>query len=253
MAVTIDGTVTPTAGGVVYGDGTNYASTSAGTSGQALVSNGASAPSFGTLGVAGGGTGVTSPGTVGNVLTSTGSAWASSAPAAAGSMIWLSRTTASNSATVDIETTFSSTYDQYVILITALIATGSSLQCRLKIGGVYNSVASSYGWKVVASLTSTTTETITSSNAATLIQITDTGSGIGTAANFNVTLANVASTTDYKFIQWDGGSNLTNQVKTWRGQGGYFNSTAALTGVRFFGDAGNIASGYFDLYGIKKS
>lgn len=60
MPVTIVGNNTPTAGGVVYGDGANYASTSAGTSGQALVSNGASAPSFGTLGVAGGGTGATS-------------------------------------------------------------------------------------------------------------------------------------------------------------------------------------------------
>jgi len=46
MAVTIDGSNTPTAGGVVYGDGTEYVATSAGTSGQVLRSNGASAPSW---------------------------------------------------------------------------------------------------------------------------------------------------------------------------------------------------------------
>lgn len=46
MPVTIVGNNTPTAGGVVYGDGTNYASTAAGTSGQLLQSNGASAPSW---------------------------------------------------------------------------------------------------------------------------------------------------------------------------------------------------------------
>lgn len=46
MSVTIVGNNTPTAGGVVYGDGANYASTSAGTSGQVLQSNGASAPSW---------------------------------------------------------------------------------------------------------------------------------------------------------------------------------------------------------------
>lgn len=40
MPVTIVGNNTPTAGGVVYGDGTNYASTSAGTSGQLLQSAG---------------------------------------------------------------------------------------------------------------------------------------------------------------------------------------------------------------------
>lgn len=49
MPVTINGSNTPTAGGVVYGDGTAYASTSAGTSGQFLISNGSSAPSFGAI------------------------------------------------------------------------------------------------------------------------------------------------------------------------------------------------------------
>lgn len=46
MPVTIDGSNTPTAGGVVYGDGTEYASTAAGTSGQVLVSGGAGAPTW---------------------------------------------------------------------------------------------------------------------------------------------------------------------------------------------------------------
>ncbi len=48
MAVVIDGSNTPTAGGVIYGDGTEYAATSAGTSGQALLSAGSSAPTWGT-------------------------------------------------------------------------------------------------------------------------------------------------------------------------------------------------------------
>ena len=38
MAVVITGNNTPTAGGVVYGDGTTYATTSAGTSGRPIVS-----------------------------------------------------------------------------------------------------------------------------------------------------------------------------------------------------------------------
>lgn len=40
-------TATPTAGGISYGTGTAYAFTSAGTSGQVLTSNGASAPTWG--------------------------------------------------------------------------------------------------------------------------------------------------------------------------------------------------------------
>ena len=41
-------TATPTAGGAVYGTGTAYAITAAGTAGQVLTSNGASAPTWQT-------------------------------------------------------------------------------------------------------------------------------------------------------------------------------------------------------------
>ena len=42
-------TATPTAGGAIYGTGSAYAVTSAGTAGQVLLSNGSSAPSWGNL------------------------------------------------------------------------------------------------------------------------------------------------------------------------------------------------------------
>ena len=45
------GTATPTAGAVAYGTGTAYAFTAAGTTGQALLSNGSSAPTWGTAGI----------------------------------------------------------------------------------------------------------------------------------------------------------------------------------------------------------
>ena len=80
-------TATPTAGAVAYGTGTAYAFTSAGTSGQALTSNGASAPSFGTLGVAGGGTGLTTTTAYSVVFTgttATGAFQASAGPGTSG-------------------------------------------------------------------------------------------------------------------------------------------------------------------------
>jgi hypothetical protein len=49
MAVVITGNNTPTAGGITYGDGATYANTAAGTSGQLLQSNGASAPTWATV------------------------------------------------------------------------------------------------------------------------------------------------------------------------------------------------------------
>jgi hypothetical protein len=44
-----NGTATPTAGGSAYGTGTAYAFTAAGTAGQVLVSNAASAPTWGAV------------------------------------------------------------------------------------------------------------------------------------------------------------------------------------------------------------
>jgi len=46
MPVTINGSNTPTAGGITYGDGTTYAVTAAGTSGRPIVSGGSGAPTF---------------------------------------------------------------------------------------------------------------------------------------------------------------------------------------------------------------
>lgn len=51
---------TPTAGGIAYGNGTSLLLTSAGTPGQTIISNGVTAPSFGTLDLSGGGLGFTS-------------------------------------------------------------------------------------------------------------------------------------------------------------------------------------------------
>jgi hypothetical protein len=45
-----NGTATPTSGGVAYGNGTAYAFTAAGTAGQVLMSNGSSAPTWGSGG-----------------------------------------------------------------------------------------------------------------------------------------------------------------------------------------------------------
>lgn len=48
---------TPTAGAIAYGNGTSYLFNTAGSSGQALISGGSGAPTFGVLGLTGGGLG----------------------------------------------------------------------------------------------------------------------------------------------------------------------------------------------------
>jgi len=97
-------TTAPTAGSVVWGATTSTLGyTAAGTSGQPLLSGGSGTPTWGTLSVGAGGTGsttltannvllgngtsalqVVAPGTSGNILTSNGTTWVSSAPAGGG-------------------------------------------------------------------------------------------------------------------------------------------------------------------------
>ena len=60
---TSNGSITTTAGQVVYTDGSKFNTTSAGTSGQVLISNGTSAPSFSYAYLVGGGTSNTVSGT----------------------------------------------------------------------------------------------------------------------------------------------------------------------------------------------
>jgi hypothetical protein len=60
---TNNGSLSVTAGQVVYTNGTQLVATSAGSAGQALLSNGSSAPAFGTLTLAGGGTSNATAGT----------------------------------------------------------------------------------------------------------------------------------------------------------------------------------------------
>lgn len=78
-----------TLGGAVNLVGPNTASTlnltlpsADGSTGQPLQTNGSGTLSFATLPVAGGGTGLTAVGTSGNVLTSNGTIWTSTAPTA---------------------------------------------------------------------------------------------------------------------------------------------------------------------------
>lgn len=62
MTITITGSNSPTAGGAAYGDGSNLAFTSAGTSGQVLTSAGSSAPTWQSIPASTGGATITSTG-----------------------------------------------------------------------------------------------------------------------------------------------------------------------------------------------
>lgn len=222
MAVTIDGSNTPTAGGVVYGDGTEYASTSAGTSGQLLQSNGASAPSWVTV---------------------------------AASPITLITTTTVSAASQVAFTGLSSTYIKYVIELTNVSSSVNNANLYIRTstnnGASYDSGASDYVWLAGLADQGTATMGISNSTAATEIRV---GVSIGNVVNtgginiqFNLINPSAATKT---VIYWDGGYVNTgpNYVRV-LGTGVRNSTAGAVNAVQLLPGSGTF-TGTFKIYGV---
>lgn len=191
-------------------------------------------------------------------LSISGSRGATGATGAPGASILLSTVTASASATADVETTFDSTYDTYMLIGTTILpATDSTdLYCRLKIGGSYQT-GSNYEYHANISAAGATTYAGSASGSAPFIKMADSTSNTAAGGiNFVMYIHNPTSTAARKHIEWIGSSETGGggtSVKTASGMGHWNAATTALTGVRFFMSSGNIASGTFRLYGIAKT
>jgi hypothetical protein len=265
MPVVIDGSNTPTAGGVVYGDGTEYASTSAGTSGQVLLSNGSSAPTWGTAGTsttatnlaggsagtvpyqsASGTTAMLAAGTSGQVLTSSGAGAPSWTTPNAGALVFLATTSGTNFTSLSLDYNMDSTYDMYMVIGTNFAFNDFYSEIpymRMKLNG-------SYATSGYTGLDATTDR----------------------AALTNSALAATSPSNSYDFVWWIPTPSNTNyrgrviytqyMVSDNGGAGQYFqgvirNSASAgsnaLTGVQILRTNYNYQTGTMALYGYKKS
>jgi len=265
-------TATPTAGTIPYGTGTALAYSSAGTSGQLLQSNGASAPTWVAAPAtsAAGSTGqlqynnagafaAVSSGTSGQVLTSAGAGVPPTfATPGGGSMILLSTVTANNAATADLETTFNSTYDNYVIMATGVTGDldNRTKIMRVKVGGTYQT--SSYRsslWSV--SYTSGAGTVSATSDGFILLESHYASTYPLERADFIVYIRRPSDATNYKTVNYQtsgfgASTSSSNNATSAVGGGSWTGSTGAITGVQFLCSAGNI-TGTFRLYGIKNS
>jgi len=280
MPVTIDGSNTPTAGGIGYGDGTELAFTSAGSSGQALLSAGAGVPTWGTPtastattatnlagGFAGGIPYQSAPGTTailaagssGQLLQTNGAGAPSWATPSSGALTLLSTVTVSAAATADVETTFSGTYSNYIIVANGVTFSDANcdLSGRLKIGGSYITT-STYIYVSERTSSSVTTFLVNeiadfaTPTTSILLATASIGNNAAYSMNFELRLSNPSSTTFQKSLTWiggffDNGGETRGMKGTGRNTG-----TAALTGVRFFPSAGTF-SGTFRLYALANS
>lgn len=250
MPVTINGSNTPTAGGITYGDGTQYATTAAGTAGQPLVSGGASAPAFRPY------TLPASDGSANQVLQTNGSGALSFATPSGGSWIFLSTVTASNSATVDIDTTFDGTYQNYALVVSNIRPSvdGTTLRMINKLGASFVTSAD-YIWHLSRPRSGVSTYSgLGSGGSVTSYQITsELDVQTYASSQFIMYIHNPSSTTSFKSVYTVGTVQYNDAYHS--NMAGYCGTgnTSALTALRFYMASGNIASGTFRLYGIKNS
>lgn len=224
--------------------------------------------SAGTLAVANGGTGASvltannvilgnngsavqfvAPGTNGNVLTSNGTTWASTAPAGGGgSFVYLASATAATSI-IDFTGLDTTTYSSFLISFTDLRATG--LACRFYLGGTL-STSTIYGY-VGCSLDNSASPLVTSFSYGSAYVILD---------GFAVSTANLGRSGWLWFYPAGGYSNVMCQYSCVTGinnlsartANGFINSATEANGIRIGnGSVGNLTGGNFRLYGIKNS
>lgn len=175
--------------------------------------------------------------------------WASPA---AGALILLSTVTASNAATADIETTFSGTYDTYLLVGSGIFAQTSTgqMSARMKLGGSYATADYDYSFSTPNSGGTAYAGGAGEAQAEISMQTVATNS-VGETYSFTMYIPQPASTALIKQIYWTGvGSRATNMGQ--KNGAGHNRATTALTGVRFFMASGNI-NGTFRLYGIVNS
>ena len=168
----------------------------------------------------------------------------------------LQSTTASNDATVNMETGIDGTYDLYMISVTKLkIQTDAeNFQSRLKIGGSYLTL-SNYQFHNRADVASSSTPSAAVSTGASAINLFNCGATVASEFQYaNVFFCTPAETDNIKGLWWEGWGSNTSTVSFYTsGVGSYDeNATSALTGVQFKASSGNITSGEFALYGLQK-
>ena len=174
----------------------------------------------------------------------------------AGALTPLSTVTASGAATADIETTFSSTYDAYLLIGKNVFGSVDDqlMKCRLKIGGAYIT-SSDYSYQLEVSKGSDAANTYTSlqgQGESSIVVQKGLSNTADTPRNFTMRIYAPTSTTSFKSINWDSAGTTIYQNNALKGNGvGMVGTAGALTGVRFFMASGNI-SGTFYLYGIAK-
>ena len=177
-----------------------------------------------------------------------------------GSMVLLSTTTASSSATIDITSNIDSTYKSYIIKIINMHPSNNAAQPKFQVdtgtNTNYNTTIAAATHFVASNNEGGDTDAVgyyneNTANITSFLRIgISTGNDNDQNLNATLQLFNPASTTFNKQFILRSSSNTADDTQHDFFLGGIFNTTTAITRIRFKFSAGNIDAGTFKLYGI---
>jgi hypothetical protein len=239
----------------------------------------------GTVAVANGGTGATSltannvllgngtsavqvvaPGTNGNVLTSNGTTWQSTAPSGGASpWAYISTTTATNAASLTITSGITSTYAMYMFYIEYMYGGNSNADIYMKWYEGGSLSGNNYHMRTIGTRTYNTTAYDGNATAQSQFYL-NRGDGIFSPSSLagslrgTITLFNPSSTNQgLKMMEWDvmlpiydDDTGTTGQSGNVKGFGSGASSGTAVTGIQLLFSSGNIYA-RVHMYGLKTS
>ena len=165
---------------------------------------------------------------------------------------------ASASATVDFTSKIDTAYEDYLITFSNVVpSVDASFWFRVSQAAAFRSGVSDYAWANVGIEASTGVTRDDNDGADSEVTLSG-AHNVGAAANEGISgylwMFSPANTTRWKrflFATIYEGAGADMEFKT--GGGRFDLNTAALDGARFLFSTGNIASGEFKLYGVRKS
>lgn len=179
---------------------------------------------------------------------------------ASSGLVLLATRTASNSATIDFDNLLDSTYEVYKITYSGISPASDNvdLYCRFGTGATPTYQATSYRYSNTGGRAGTVVQRDSGNTTVNQMIMNDVstnavGNQVGEEVSGEMYIHSPANTSKHKNCHWahsreDAADYMQNETGS-----GKWDSTTAVTSVRFLFASGNIASGEFKLYGIKKS
>ncbi len=170
-------------------------------------------------------------------------------------MDFIGHITASNQSTVDFTGITLGKYSEFIILVENLIpiTNGTNLLLRTSTSGTFQT--SSYrwaGWRFTAGAASGAAGS-TSDSGYNITGTGDVGTGSNQTVCAKITLYNTPASPQLKYANWTFTSLNTGPTYVSGVFGGQVDSNSAdIDGIRFLMNSGNISSGDFYVYGVRR-